>query len=91
MEDVILIKKIDGYKDKDEILPITFNIGNVKDKEHFDKIYETLKEKGILKKDKILLGQNGITVYIKKSDITESVKILLNLDLEIYGIFSIYR
>lgn len=91
MNDVLLIKKLNMRKfNKDEVIPLTFNLGIVEDKSVCVDIFNKLKSKGLVQSDRVSIKNDSMTVEVVSEDITQIISELLSENQKIYGIYILY-
>jgi hypothetical protein len=91
MNDVLLIKKLNLRKfNKDDVIPVTFNVGIIEDRDIYVDIFDRLKDKGLVQSDKVAIKNDCITVDVLSKDITEITKQMILEGQSIYGIYILY-
>lgn len=90
MKNVSLIKKIEYRENFGEIYPVTIDIGSNFERARITEVYSKIKDKSLLSKDSLVLGQNSLTIQILLENIPEIAKILLENNLPFYGIYVLY-
>ena len=88
MDNISLIKKIEY--DSSEIYPVTFELGNNLDKNKLYNLYQILKEKNIVSRDKLNLDKSSFTIDLKLEKISIVASVLIDNNVLFYGIYILY-
>lgn len=91
MNDVLLIKKLNMRRfNKNDVIPVTFNLGVIDDKAVCMEIFEELREKGLCESDRVAIKNDSLTIEVKPDNISEVIKELLTCGMTVYGAYILY-
>ncbi|MDY3006613.1 UDP-N-acetylmuramoyl-tripeptide--D-alanyl-D-alanine ligase [Anaerococcus sp. AGMB00486] len=90
MGDMLLIKKLDkGQFNSNNIIPVTFTT-DTSDRCKLVGFFNYLKEKNLVKSNRIYIKNSSFTIDIISSNITKVTKELIENNFMIYGVYILY-
>ncbi|NLJ99596.1 MAG: hypothetical protein GX320_10120 [Tissierellia bacterium] len=91
MNKILLINRLDPQESSDTKDKVFFMIGDMNKPSAENRLIDVLNKSGIIKCEDIILKYNGIELNINIQQIPTIVKILVNEDFDIYGIYQLYN
>jgi hypothetical protein len=89
MEKISLIKKIE-YKEKNQIFPVTFNIGEYLDRKDLKNIFNLIIDKDLLAYNGISISEDSFTIPVTLDTIPKITSTLLENKIDFYGVYVLY-
>ena len=89
MEKISLIKKIEN-KERSQIFPVTFDIGDYFDREDIKSIFNLITDKHLLAYDGISISEDSFTIPVTLDTIPKITSILLENKIDFYGVYVLY-
>lgn len=90
MNKILLIDRLNPKDESDEKQEVFFMLGGMNDPIEENRIMDILNSSELISSDDILLKYNGIELNIRIKDIPTIVKLLVENNISIYGIYKIY-
>lgn len=91
MNKILLINRLSPNEYSDAKDKVFFLIGKMNKPSAENKLIDVLNKSEVVKCEDILLKYNGVELYINTQQIPTIVKILVDEEFDIYGIYQLYN
>ena len=91
MNKILLINRIDPHDYSHTKKKIFFMIGGMDVPAVENKLIDTINDSGIIEPNDMVLKYNGIELNISVQEIPVIIKLLINKNFSIYGIYQLYN